>query len=159
MARRIDSRNFNSFPDANLWDESDDPLENVAVSEIVDLASVGEIHLIPPHSVITEIDHPNTPAVIKRLAVDTIRTLRTSLTPNERDLLTKLRQLIQGAANPGKHDADAMHLFEAYKYGGGYFITKDVRLLKKASEVESMLTSLRIVRPSEFMRYYRSGGL
>ena len=159
MARRIDPRIHNSFVDANFWDISGASLEDAAVSEIMKLYHREDIILIMPHSVKAEIDHPNTPPKIKRQAADLLFTEPTNLTPNEWAMHAKILKMIQGDAKPGRHDRDIMHLFEAEKYGGGYFITKDIRVLKKAREVERMLTSLRVVQPSEFMQYYRSRGL
>ena len=158
MAKRVDPRIHNNFVDANFWDNSGNPLEDSAMLEILDLAQRGEIDLTLPFSVKEEIEHPNTPPEIQRQATGMVYTLRTQLTPNELAIRAKLLALIQGNAKPGKHDRDVFHLFEADKYGGGYFITKDIRLLKKGREVESLLTSLRVVCPSEFVKYFRSGG-
>lgn len=158
MAKRVDPRIHNNFVDANFWDNSGNPLEDSAMLEVLNLAERGEIDLVLPFSVKSEIKHPNTPPEIKRQAADFVYTLQTQLTPNELAIRAKLLILIQGNAKPGKHDRDVFHLFEAEKYGGGYFITKDGRLLRKGREVEDLLTSLRIVSPSEFMKYFHSGG-
>jgi len=159
MARRIDPRIHGGFVDANFWDISGDPLDDAAVPEIMRLFRRGEVGLVKPHSVMVELLHSNTPPEIKRQAAELSHTMAVNLTPGEQSMHARILRLIRGNARPGRHDRDAIHLFEAEKYGTGYFITKDVRLLKKAGEVESMLTSLRIVCPSEFMRYYRSGGI
>jgi predicted nucleic acid-binding protein len=77
------------------------------------------------------------------------------LTPPELATHEKLRILIQGNAESGRHDKDAFHLVESAKYGGRFFITKDRRLLKKAPEVWAVLR-LRVVKPSEFLSAYHS---
>lgn len=84
-------------------------------------------------------------------------TFQTQLTPDEQAIRGKLMALIQGNAKAGQHDRDVYHLFEADKYGGGYFITKDGRLLKKSAEVGRLLGSLYIVSPSTFMNHVSSG--
>jgi len=158
MAKRVDPRIHNNFVDANFWDNSGNPFEDAAMSEILRLAEREEINLILPFSVKTEIEHPNTPPEIKFQATGFSYTPQTQLTPNELAIRTKLLRLFQGNAKSGKHDRDVFHLFEAEKYGGGYFITKDCRLLRKCKEVESLFISLCIVCPSEFVKYLRSGG-
>ena len=156
--KHIDPRYRNNFLDANFWDSSGSPVEDSAMSDILGLYQRARVNLVLPFSVKAEIEHPNTPPEVKRHAASMIYTCRTLLTPGELALRAKILKLIQGNAKPGKHDRDVSHLFEAQKHGGGYFITKDVRLLRKNREVENLLTSLRVVRPSEFMEYFRSGG-
>lgn len=128
------------------------------MSEILDLAQRGELSLALPFSVKAELEHPNTPPEIKRAASGMIHILRVELTPNELAIRSKLLILIQENAKPGKHHSDVFHLFQAEKYGGGYFITKDRRLLKKSVEIGCLLASLRVVCPSDFMKYFRSDG-
>lgn len=158
MAKRIGPRIHNSFLDANFWNETGSRLEACAMLEILDLAQRGEVNLILPFSVKAELEHPNTPPEIKQATSGMIHTLRTELTPNELALRSKLLILIQGNAKPGKHGRDVLHLVESHKYGGGYCITKDDRLLKKSTQIEYLLTSLRVVRPSDFIKYFRSEG-
>ncbi len=45
--------------------------------------------------------------------------------------------------------SDCRHIFEAQKYGR-YFVTTDIRLLKKSPEIKSNF-NLHIVKPSEFL--------
>lgn len=49
--------------------------------------------------------------------------------------------------------ATPFHVVESAKYGG-YFITNDERILKKATEISSML-QLMIVTPTQFLGLYR----
>jgi hypothetical protein len=62
-----------------------------------------------------------------------------------------IKQELQGNANPGKHEADADHLFEAAKYGG-YFITHDHRILTRAGRLREVLPpSLTVVTLADFL--------
>lgn len=106
-------------------------------------------YIVVAHSVQKELEHPNTPDDVKRMARAFIYTDETELTP---ELLLKrdeIRILIQGNAKPGKHKGDANHLSELYKYGGGYFVTTDERLLARSEELfrKYFITT---IRPSEY---------
>lgn len=85
-----------------------------------------------------------------------IFSLPVELNSSERQLLNQIRGILQGNASPLKHDADARHIFNAAKYGGGYFITHDQRINQtKRRELETVLpTSLWIVTLSEFLGIY-----
>ncbi len=61
---------------------------------------------------------------------------------------------MQGNAKPGKHEADADHLFEAAKYGG-FFITEDDRVLERAGRLSDVLPpSLTVVTLSDFLSIF-----
>ncbi len=149
MAKRIDPRYFNTLIDANVLDRLGDA-DDEAVDEMLSLHGNGKITLMLPHSVKHEIEDPNTPAEVKARAMRIIYTDPVTLTPNEVELHRRMRDLMQGNALPGTHDRDAYHVVEAGKYGG-YFVTRDARLLKKGREVHA----LEVVSPTEFMRMYR----
>jgi predicted nucleic acid-binding protein len=153
MARRIDPRIHNNFLDAHVLDRTGGP-DDALVDEILVLARSLKISLMLPHSVKAEIEHPNTPAEVKRRALGLIYTERVSLTESERALHRQAREIVRGNARPGKHDRDAFHVVEAEKYGGGYFVTNDARLLKKRAELERVL-AIAIVTPTEFLQAYR----
>ncbi len=154
MAQRIDPRYFNSLIDANVLDRlggSDDAV----VDQVLALADEGTISLVLPHSVKAEIEHPNTPAAVKKLALAFIYTESVSLTPKEVDRHQQVRDLVRGSAKPGKHDRDAYHMVEAAKYGG-YFITRDQRLIGKRVEIDRLLgQGFNIVTPAEFLKIYK----
>jgi hypothetical protein len=153
MAQRIDPRYFPSLIDANVLDRLGGP-DDAVVDQILALAEELKIDLKLPHSVKTEIDHPNTPADVKQRALQLIYTVPVSLTPGEVELQQQARDLVRGNAKPGQHDRDAYHIVEAAKYGG-YFITRDRRLLKKRSEIAGLLgAGFVIVTPSEFLEAY-----
>ena len=84
-----------------------------------------------------------------------IHTLPVSRTAGEKATLCQIRAILRGNAQPGKHDADAEHLFEASKYGGGYFITHDRRMLDKRDELRQLIgVALAIVTLEEFLAAY-----
>ena len=60
---------------------------------------------------------------------------------------------MRGNAKPGRHDADAIHIVEAAKHGGRYFITNDVRILSKKEDL-SVLVGISVVMPTEFLEAY-----
>jgi len=86
-------------------------------------------NVIVAHSVQKELDHPNTPDDVKRMGNALVYTIETALSPELLRKRDEIRTLIQGNSRPGQHKSDADHLFELYKYGGGYFVTTDARLL------------------------------
>ena len=147
----IDPRYGNNFIDANVLDRTGGP-EDAAVDEILRLKDEGAFTLLLPHSVKAEIEHPNTPAEVKRRAEWFIYSMPVQLTAPELATHDKIRALIQGNAQTGQHAKDAFHLVESAKYGR-HFITNDGRLLKKADDIWRML-HLRVLRPSEFLDAY-----
>ena len=82
-------------------------------------------------------------------------TLPVNRTGQERSTLDRIRSVLRGNAISGQHDADAEHLFEASKYGGGYFITHDRRMLAKRDQVRPLIgPALAIVTLEEFLEAY-----
>jgi len=106
-------------------------------------------NVIVAHSVQKEIDHPNTPDDVKRMAKAFVYTIETELSPELLRKKDEIRTLIQGNAKPGKHKGDADHLFELYKHGGGYFVTTDTRLL---SHSDTLFANYFIttIKPTEY---------
>lgn len=150
-----DPRYFNTLIDANFLHSTGGP-EGTAVNEILKLHDNGDCLLLLAHSVRAEIEHPNTPADVKRRAARFIYSRPVQLTAPELETRVRIRALIQGNAKPGQHAKDALHLVESAKYGV-FFITNDARLLKKADEIYVMLPPLRVVKPTEFLEaYYRA---
>jgi hypothetical protein len=86
-------------------------------------------NVIVAHSVQKELYHPNTPDDVKRMGKALVYTIETELSPELLRKRDEIRKLIKGNSKPGQHKGDADHLFELYKYGGGYFVTTDARLL------------------------------
>ena len=106
-------------------------------------------NVIVAHSVQKELDHPNTPDDVKRMGSALVYTIETELSPELLRKKDEIRTLIQGNANPGQHKSDADHLFELYKYGGGYFVTTDARLL---SHSDTLFRNYFIttIKPTEY---------
>jgi len=106
-------------------------------------------NIIVTHSVQKELEHPNIPDDVKRMAQAFVYTIETELTPELLNKKDEIRILIQGNAKPGKHKGDADHLFELYKFGGGYFVTTDHRLLSRSDELFKKYF-ITTIKPSEY---------
>jgi len=99
-----------------------------------------------PNLVRQEIDHVNTPEYVKRRACDFIYTTMTPLKPDESILSANLRSHFKGNGVGDRHTADSNHIFEALKYGAGYFITEDARIKKKSNALD-----IRVLSRHEFI--------
>ncbi|MEK6726571.1 MAG: type II toxin-antitoxin system VapC family toxin [Deltaproteobacteria bacterium] len=106
-------------------------------------------NIILAHSVQKELEHPNTPDDVKRMAQAFVYTIEIELTPELLNKRDQVRILVQGNAKPRKHKGDADHLFELYKYGGGYFVTTDERLLSRSGELFKKYF-ITTIKPSEY---------
>jgi hypothetical protein len=146
----LDPRIGNVHIDANTLDRIS-PAHDSFVDRLLTLNESGEITLIIPHSVKTEIEHRRTPPRVKLDTRDSVYSLPVQRTAQEMGLLVKLRTLLQGNSQSTKHDADAEHLFEASKYGGRYFITHDRRILVRKEMVQSLIGPIEIVSLEEFI--------
>jgi len=146
----LDPRYGTIHLDANAL-EPPHPEDKPFVSQFFDLVDTHALSVINPYGVQQEIDHPRTPASI-RLDRRGISTIPTELTSNEKLIHSKLAVLLRGDAAPGKHAADASHIFESQKYGGRYFVTHDQRLLKRRDEIAGIIGSgFNIVTLREFL--------
>jgi len=125
-------------------------VEDAVVDELLEIAFELRIMLHLTYSVKDEIAHPNTPADVKKRAQRLIYSVPVQLTQGEKELHQKVREIVQGNAKAGKHDADAFHLVESQKYGAGHFLTNDKRLLKKKAAIGNLL-NMEIVTPTEFL--------
>ena len=108
--------------------------------------------MILAHSNQKEIDHPNTPADVKREATCLIYTIETGLVPDEANRKAKIHSILTGNGKPANYVADATHLFEAGKYGG-YFITTDSRILNRRTELHTVC-SATILKPTEWTKLF-----
>ncbi|QFY41792.1 type II toxin-antitoxin system VapC family toxin [Candidatus Methylospira mobilis] len=145
----MNPRFCNNFIDANVLDYTGG-VEDKAVDIILHMAEENAFTLLLPYSVKAEIEHTNTPAEVRRKASQLIYSVPVPLTPTELATHQKIRALVQGNAKPGKHDNDAFHIVESAKNGGGYFITNDMRLLKKTAEILNDI-GIKVIKPSEFV--------
>ena len=105
------------------------------------------------HSNQKEIDHPNTPADVKREAEGMIYTSNVELNPDEIQRKKRIHAVLTGNGKPEKYAADAEHVFEAGRYGGAYFITTDDRILNHRDELQR-LSGVSICKPSEWLKVF-----
>jgi hypothetical protein len=124
-------------------------VEATASNEIFALAEAGHFQLAIPYSTLREIDHPNTPAAVKRMAANHQYTISVALTPDETRILSAILRILAGNGKPESMQRDSENVFEAQKYGG-HFITNDGRVLARADQIYA-LCGLSIVKPTEFL--------
>jgi hypothetical protein len=147
-----DPRLTNNFLDSCAFDPKYAP-EHEAAQQIRALWSGGQVNLVLTHSNQKEIDHPNTPEDVKAEAAGMIYTIKTGLTPDEVTQKTKIHNVLTGNGTPEKYVADATHVFEAGKYGNGYFVTTDHRILSKSGELRQVCGAT-ILTPSEWLKVF-----
>jgi hypothetical protein len=150
MSRRpLDPSKVNVAIDANAFNR-DGGAHDQLVDRVLKLGAEGKIRLIAPQGVRREIEDPRTPRHVQDAILPQIFTIPTGLTVQEQDRRRKIEAVLQGNAKPGKHAADAAHVFEAAKYCG-YFITHDERVLKRAGSYRELPPSLNIVTLARFL--------
>lgn len=147
----LDPRRTNNFLDSCVFDPKCSP-EHEAAESIRALGNEGKVNLVLTHSNQKEIDHPNTPAEVKREAAGMIYTIKAALIPEEEARKAKIHTILTGNGNPEKYAADAAHVFEAGKYVG-YFITTDERILGKRDELRQV-SPATILRPTEWLNVF-----
>jgi hypothetical protein len=107
-------------------------------------------NIIVAYSVQKELEHPNTPDDVKTMAQGFVYTIEEELTPELSNKKKEISILVQGnAKKSGKHKGDRDHLFELYKFGGGYFVTTDKRLLSRSNELFKKYL-ITIIKPSDY---------
>jgi len=148
MARFIDPLHFNNFVDANILDNVADGAD-AAVNEIVELAQSEKIRLLLPYSVQNELKNPNTPAHVQRAATLFQFSVEVELTDEEHRRYHDLVNAVKRDAEEKNIAPDLFHVWEAAKYGG-YFITRDKRLLARSGAIASIL-QIHVVTPTVFL--------
>lgn len=147
-----DSRYGNIALDANALNY--DSMRDGQVDRLLDLNEKEKIGLVVPYSVLREAANPKTPPRVRNLMAEQIYSLDVSRTQDELQMLLQLRQLMQGNAQSGKHDADGEHLFEAQKYCT-HFITHDGRIIQRRGEIAKLLgNTLTIFTVEEFLNAF-----
>ncbi len=151
MSRRpLDPRICNVAIDANALNRDGSDHDKL-VDRLLALRDAGTIRLLLPKRVREEILDPRTPGCIQQATAGEIFTIPVGMSSDEQRRKQIITAELQGNANPGKHEADADHLFEVAKYGG-YFITHDDRILKRAGRLREVLPpSLTVVKLSDFL--------
>lgn len=148
MARFVDPLIGANFIDANIMDEVADG-QDAVVNELIRLQNEDKVRIVLPHSVLSEINNANTPPHVKRAARVFLRTEPVTLTQDEWRRYYSLLEAAIGDAEVRNIAADLIHVCEAAKYGG-YFITRDRRLLNRASVIRHAIDA-EVVSPSEFV--------
>jgi hypothetical protein len=138
----------NNFIDSCAFDPKYEP-ESSASVEIFRLSEQTHLLLQIAHSTQKEIEHPNTPHWVKDKAEELIYTLQVQLTPNEIKTLREIETILAGNGKVENIAQDALHVFEAQKYGS-YFITTDDRILKRADALRRRV-GVSVLKPSEFL--------
>lgn len=123
--------------DAMVLDVEDGP-DGRALGKLLDLNEKGEVSILLPYSVKVELENEHTPQSVKGRSRDLIFTQIVNLTPNEIGMCDQIYSIVNGNARVGKHRSDSIHLFEALKYGR-FFVTNDKRILRKRSELSSIM--------------------
>jgi predicted nucleic acid-binding protein len=155
MMAGLNPKFCNIFIDANALDKDGSPRDYL-IDKFDELQRTHQINIVMSYSVRKEVGHPRTPTAVKNIMLPQIFTLSSiERTSSEENKLQSIRKILRGNACDGKHDADGLHLFEADKYGGGYFITHDKRILDKRGELRKVLNpSIAIVTLVEFLEIY-----
>jgi len=153
MARFIDPFYTNNFLDANIFDEVADG-HSEAVREILRIYDEENITLILPYSVQAELEDPNTPEAVRKASQGFIYSIKVTLTKGEHELYEKLLAEVTGDSEPKNIARDLFHVFEAQKNGGGHFITRDRRLLKRSDAIAGLL-NIEVMTPESFVSKVR----
>ncbi len=157
MARRpLDPRICPVTIDANALNRDGSDRDRL-VDRLLALSAAGTINLIVPKGVRQEILNPGTPAHVQEAALPKIFTIGVSLNSDEQRRKRIITQELRGNAKPGKHEADADHLFEAAKYCG-YFITHDARILTRCGRLKEVVPpSVTVVTLEDFFAIFDQG--
>lgn len=151
--RPLDPRRSNIAIDANTLNR-DGSTHDALVDRLLELYAAERVRLILPKGVRGEILDPRTPAPIRAAAAPMIFSYSVGLNSDEERKRRAIEQELQGNAAPGKHAADADHLFEAAKYCQ-YFITNDQRILVRAGNLRDVLPpSLNVVTLADFLEIF-----
>ena len=122
--------------------DTNDPLEQPACKKIFEWEKSGKVGPNVPHSVMKEIDHPNTPSWTREKAHGLVSTVDLGLTPEKNKKLQALKKIIP--------EADALHVLIAHD-SAVYFVTADNGYIVKRKEIENILLGMKIYKPSEFV--------
>jgi hypothetical protein len=150
--RPLDPRHVNIAIDANALNR-DGTIHDELVDRLLELERGSTINLIVPKGVRIEVQDPRTPGHVSEPVMSKIFTIATGLTAQEVDMRRQIEAALQGNAKPGKHAADAEHLFEAAKYCG-YFITHDDRILRRSQGLRVLPPSLHVVTLERFLEIF-----
>jgi predicted nucleic acid-binding protein len=149
VARFIDPLYTNNFLDANIFDEVASG-KNESVNAILRLLDEEAITILLPYSVQNELANPKTPEAVRRAAQNFNYSVQVQLTGPEVKLHAKLLADLIGDSEPKNIAQDLFHVFEAQKNGGGHFITRDKRLVKRSDLIAELL-NIEVLTPEAFV--------
>lgn len=124
------------------------------MQEILRIYEEQSVLLILPYSVQAELEDPNTPVAVKKASQQFIYSIKVTLTDGENELYQRLVAEVTGNSKPENIAKDLFHVFEAQKNGGGHFVTRDKRLLKRANEIAKLL-NIEVITPESFVAKVR----
>jgi hypothetical protein len=155
MARRpLDPRKCNITIDNNALDRNG-TASDLLIERLLELQRSRKLNIVVLQGVRREALHPRTPTAFREEIGSKPFTIPTEITGQELRERRQIELVLQGNAKPGKHISDARHLFEAGKYGGGYFVTNDQRILDKRIELADVLPpSLNIVTLKQLLEIF-----
>jgi hypothetical protein len=143
----------NVFLDSCAFDPKYHP-EDFSSRVIYKLYESGKLILHITHSNQKELEHPNTPSWVKKLAGTLIFSYNVPLVDEELAPKKAILKILAGNGSPERMREDAEHVFNASKYGS-YFVTTDVRILKRQEELRR-LCSIHVLKPSEMIEIIKS---
>lgn len=153
IRRPLDPRKCPVAIDGNALNR-DGSNHDALVDRLLELSTTSAINLIVPKGVREEILDSRTPAHKQEAALPKLFTIAVDLNSDEQRRKRIIEQELQGNAAPGKHMADADHLFEAAKYCG-YFITHDQRIHTRAGRLGEVLPpSLTVITLADFLAIF-----
>lgn len=140
-----DPRYHGTMIDAHLLDDiADDRADQRAARDKMVSIPITEMQIMLPHSVKAEIEHPNTPALVRDRASAFIYSFDTKIA--SADTLRQARAIMRGNAASDKHDRDAEHCCDAAIWGS-FFVTLDARIIRKRDEMLVLFPGLWIMTP------------
>jgi hypothetical protein len=154
---QIDPKRIMVFFDSCAFDPKYAP-EDSASNKLLKLIEDNGGHVLISHSNQKELEHPNTPSLVKRIGLNRISTCNVGLTPDEFELKNNILKILAGRGKRSNIEADAIHIFEAQKYGATFFVSVDAHLLKRYNEIKR-LCGVNILRPSNVLEIYKNSGI
>lgn len=153
MTRFVDPFRTLNFVDANILDDVADG-QSTSVNEIVGLVRAGELLLHLPYSVRKELRRPETPDHVQRAADCFVFSIEVELTHQEKIRFIQFLHSTKGRAEEKNIRRDLFHVFEAAKYGAGYFLTRDKRLLARSPTITQQI-QIEVLNPEAFIERVR----
>jgi hypothetical protein len=146
-------RGRNIAIDANALDPKEPAAESL-VARFMAMHAAGELQQVTPYGVMVELERPRSPASVLARSLSGIFSLPVELTQREIRGRDAFRLALQGNASPGRHWADADHVFDADRSGCNYFITGDKRVLNSKPLRSLLGPHIQIVTLGHFIELW-----